>query len=161
MVENATQARRVMEATRYPPYGFRGVGSALARASQFGAIGDYLDTANEQIFLMVQIESARGLAALDDILAIEGVDGIFIGPSDLAADLGHLGQPAHPLVLAAVTDALARIRSAGRCAGVLSSDPVYIEACTTAGANFIGVGIDVTLFAAAMRTLSASYRKRG
>lgn len=161
MVETAEQARRILSATRYPPQGFRGVGSALARASRFGAIGDYLATANDQILLMVQVESARGLDALDEILTVDGVDGVFIGPSDLAADMGHLGQPAHPQVLAAVTDALTRIRASGRCAGVLSTDPVYIDTCAQAGANFIGVGIDVTLFAAAMRGLAGRYCKRG
>ena len=118
MVKSADQALRAYRATRYPPEGIRGVGSSLARASRFSAIPDYLTTANDQICLILQIESVAGLANLDAILAVEGEDALFIGPSDLAADMGYLGQPNHPEVKAAVLDALARIRAAGKSAGV-------------------------------------------
>lgn len=158
MVESADQARDILRATRYPPEGIRGVGSSLARASRFSGIPDYLRTANAQICLIVQIESRAGIAALDAILAIDGIDGVFIGPADLAADMGHLGNAAQPDVKAVVLDALRRIRAAGRTAGVLSTDPGYIEDCRLAGANFIGVGIDVVLYAQAMRALAAKYR---
>jgi 4-hydroxy-2-oxoheptanedioate aldolase len=158
MIENADQALRCYRATRYPPEGSRGVGSALARASRFAAIPDYLTTANDQICLILQVESLRGLAALDAILAVPGIDGVFIGPSDLAADMGHLGNPADPEVKAAVLDALTRIRAAGKAAGVLSGDPAYIADCKTAGANFVGVGIDVTILATALRKLARDYR---
>ena len=157
MVETADQAMRILRATRYPPDGIRGVGSSLARASNFSAIPDYLTTANAQICLILQVESRAGLAALDEILTIEGIDGVFIGPSDLAADMGYLGQPDHPAVKEAVLDAVRRIRMAGRTAGVLSTDTAYIKACKTAGANFVGVGIDVTLYAAAMRALAKTW----
>lgn len=159
MVESATQADRILQATRYPPHGNRGVGSSLARASQFSAIPDYLTTANDQICLILQVESRAGIAALDDILAVKGIDGVFIGPSDLAADMGYLGQAAHPEVKTVVLDALHRIRKAGLSAGVLSTEPDYIIACKAAGANFVGVGIDVTLYASAMRALAATWRK--
>lgn len=158
MVDSADQAAAIWRATRYAPQGIRGVGSALARASRFSGIPDYLTTADDQICLILQVESVKGLAALDDILAVPGIDGIFIGPSDLAADMGHLGNPAHPDVRSAVLDAIARIRAAGRSAGVLSAAPDYIDACKAAGANFVGVGIDVTLFASALRALSQRYR---
>lgn len=158
MVESAEQAARAYRATRYAPEGNRGVGSALARASGFSSIPDYLTTANAQICLIVQVESLAGLAALDEIAAVQGIDGIFIGPSDLAADMGFPGNPDAPEVRAAVTDALRRIRAKGLSAGVLASDPAYIEACKEAGANFVGVGIDVTLFAGAMRKLAQQYR---
>ena len=157
MVDSAAQAQAIWRATRYPPEGIRGVGSALARASGFAAIPDYLKTANDQICLILQVESVKGLAALDDILFVPGVDGVFIGPSDLAADMGHIGQPAHPAVKAAVLDALTRIRAAGRSAGVLSTDPAYIADCKAAGANFVGVGIDVTILSASLRTLAQKY----
>jgi 4-hydroxy-2-oxoheptanedioate aldolase len=157
MVESAEQAEMLVRATRYPPQGFRGVGSALARASDFGGIADYLGTANAQICLILQIESVRGLAELDAILATPGVDGVFIGPSDLAADMGHLGQAQHPDVRAAVLDALSRIRAAGRIAGMLSTAPAFIASCKQAGANFVGVGIDVTLFTGALRSLARDY----
>jgi 4-hydroxy-2-oxoheptanedioate aldolase len=159
MVETAAQAERIYRATRYAPDGMRGVGSSLARASKFSGIPDYLTTANAEICLILQVESRAGLAALDDILAVKGIDGVFIGPSDLAADMGHLGQPGHPDVKTAVLDALRRIRKAGLTAGVLSTDTDYINDCKAAGANFVGVGIDVTLYATAMRSLAAKWRK--
>ena len=158
MIETAEQALRCTRATLYPPHGFRGVGSSLARASHFSAVPDYLTTANAQICLILQVESVAGLAALDAILAVPGPDGVFIGPSDLAADMGHLGNPSHPEVKAAVLNAITRIRAAGSVAGVLSTDPAYIEDCKAAGANFVGVGIDVTLFAGALRGLAQRYR---
>lgn len=159
MVDSAAQAAHLVAATRYAPQGFRGVGSALARASRFSAIPDYLTTANDQICLILQVESVKGLAALEDILAVPGVDGVFIGPADLAADMGYLGQAQQPAVQAAVFDALRRIRAAGRIAGVLATAPDFIAGCREAGANFLGVGIDVTLFAAALRALAAQYRQ--
>jgi 4-hydroxy-2-oxoheptanedioate aldolase len=159
MVESGQQAARAFRATRYPPLGMRGVGSALARASGFSAIPDYLATANDQICLILQVESRAGLKALDDILATEGVDGVFIGPADLAADMGHLGNPNAPEVKTAVLEAIRAIRAAGRAAGVLATDPTYIADCKAAGANFVGVGIDVTVFAGAMRQLAARYRE--
>lgn len=158
MVETAAQAARILRATRYPPEGIRGVGSSLARASAFSAIPDYLTTANAEICLILQIESRAGLAELDDILAIKGLDGVFIGPSDLAADMGHLGQPGHPDVKAAVLDALWHIRKAGLAAGVLSTEDDYITDCRAAGANFVGVGVDVLLYTDAMRALAAKWR---
>jgi len=158
MVESAEQAQQIYRATRYPPLGFRGVGSALARASKFSGIPDYLTTADSQICLLVQVESRAGLEALDNILEIEGVDGVFIGPADLAADMGHIGNPSEPAVKDAVIDALRRIRAAGKIAGVLTLDPDYIADCRNAGANFLGVGIDVTLFAGAMRAHAKKYK---
>lgn len=158
MIESGAQARGVLRATRYAPEGIRGVGSSLARASMFSALPDYLTTANAQICLILQVESRAGLAALDDILAVDGVDGVFIGPSDLAADMGLLGQAGAPAVRAAVLDAIRRIRAAGRTAGVLTTDPDYIAECIAAGANFVGVGIDVLLYAEAMRTLAKSFK---
>lgn len=158
MIETAAQAEAAVRATRYPQQGFRGVGSSLARASRFSAIGDYLTTANDQIFLILQVESKLALANLDAILAVDGVDAVFIGPSDLAADMGYLGQAGHPAVKAAVMDTLRRIRAAGKVAGALTTDATYIDECRTAGANFLGVGIDVLLYAQAMRALAARVR---
>ncbi len=154
MIDNADQARAALAATRYPPAGIRGVGAALARASRYSGIPDYLGSANEQICLLVQVESRAGIEALDDILAVEGLDGVFIGPSDLAADMGHLGDPDHPDVVRTILDALRRIRAAGKAAGVLALDPAFATACREAGANFVGIGIDVTLLAGALRRLA-------
>lgn len=158
MIESAEQAARATRACLYPPEGIRGVGSALARASGFAAIPDYLVSANREVCVIVQVETRKGLAALDNILALDRVDGVFIGPSDLAADMGRIGQPAHPDVKSAVLEALERIRKAQKIAGVLSADPQYIADCKAAGANFVGVGIDVTLFAGELRKLAANYR---
>lgn len=160
MVGTADQARRILAATRYAPQGIRGVGASLARASKFGQVSDYIATANGQICLILQVESRAGLAALDEMLAIDGVDGVFIGPSDLAADMGHPGNAAHPDVRAAVFDALRRIRAAGKTAGVLATEAGFIQDCVAAGANFVGVGIDVLLYVGAMRDLAATYTGR-
>ena len=159
MIETAEQAERAVRATRYPPEGIRGVGSSLARASRFSAIPDYLTTANDQICLILQVESRAGLAALDGILALPGIDCVFIGPADLAADMGHLGNAAHPEVRAAVLDALARIAASGKAAGMLSTEDAFIADCVQAGARFVGVGIDVLAYVGALRTLARKYIK--
>lgn len=150
MVESGDQARDLVRAVTYPPHGVRGVGSALARASKFSAIPDYLTTADEQICLLVQVENRAGMAALDDILTTD-VDGVFIGPADLAADMGHIGNAAHPEVEAAVLDALSRIVVAGKAAGILTLDPVMQGKCLDLGVTFLATDIDVTCFAKALR----------
>ena len=156
MVSSAEQARRVLASTRYPPEGIRGVGSALARASGFSAIPDYQQTANEQICLFVQVESVAGMEALDEILTVDGIDGVFIGPADLAADMGEPG-PTTPEVKWAISGALTRIRAAGKSAGVLTTNDTFTSDYREAGANFVGVGIDVTAYATAIRELAARY----
>lgn len=161
MVDSADQARMLVQATRYPPEGFRGVGSGLARASKFSAIPDYLTTANPQICLIVQVESVKGMTALDDILAVDGVDAVFFGPADLAADMGHLGNAAHPAVREALYGGLRRTRAAGKAAGILATDAAFIDASKAAGANFVGVGIDVTLLAATLRGLASKMAASG
>lgn len=157
MIETAEQAVQAVRATRYPPQGFRGVGSSLARASRFSAIPDYLTTANDQICLILQIESRAGLAALDEILAIPGIDCVFIGPADLAADMGHLGNAGHSEVRTAVLDALSRIAASGKAAGMLSTDDAFIADCVTAGARFVGVGIDVLAYVGALRARAKQF----
>lgn len=155
MIESGADAQAAVQSVLYPPAGVRGVGAALARASGYSAIPDYLRTANDQICLLLQIESRAGLAALDDILAVEGVDGIFVGPADLAADMGHLGRPGAPEVQAAVTDALTRIRAAGRAAGILTSDPDLARDYRALGVEFLAIGSDVGVLSAGLRALRA------
>ena len=133
------------------PHGVRGVGSALARASNFSGIPDYLQTADAEICLLVQVENRAGMAALDEILQVEGVDGVFIGPADLAADMGFIGNAGAPEVEAAVLGAMGKIVAAGKAGGILTLDPKMQRACLDAGATFVATNIDVTLFAAAMR----------
>ncbi len=151
MVESGAQARALVEAVTYPPHGIRGVGAALARASDFSGIADYLTTAREQICLLAQVENNKGMEALDDILAVDGIDGVFIGPSDLAADMGFLGQTGAPEVQAAVLDAIKRIVASGKAAGILTLDEEMQRKCRDLGATFIATDIDVTLFARSMR----------
>lgn len=160
MVESAEQARALVSAVTYPPYGMRGVGSALARASDFAAIGDYLTTARDEICLLVQVENLKGLEALDEILAVDGIDGVFIGPSDLAADMGFIGKAGQDEVKNAVTDAIKRIVAAGKAAGILTLDEALQQKCRALGATFIATEIDVTLFARNMRAAAANASER-
>lgn len=157
MVESAEQAQEMVRAVHYPPRGVRGVGAGLARASQYGGIADYLRTADEQICLLLQVESRKGLQALDEILAVPDVDGIFIGPADLAADMGHLGDPGAPAVQDAVKDALQRIVKAGKHAGILTSDPALLRVASELGADFIAIGSDVGLLRMAAKAALAGF----
>ncbi len=158
MVETAEQARELVKAVNYPPKGVRGVGAALARASHFGRTADYLTTANDQICLLVQVESRAAMAALGEIAAVDGVDGIFIGPSDLAADMGYLGRPTAPEVQAVIETGLKQIVAAGKAAGILTADPGLAKRYLELGASFVAVGTDVTLFTQATAALAARYK---
>ena len=157
MVESAAQARRMVAATRYAPEGVRGVGSFIARVSRWGEREDYLAYANEEVCLLVQVENRAGLDNLDDICAVDGVDGVFIGPADLAASLGHRGDAGHPEVLAAIEDALRRIVASGKAAGVLTTDQGLARHYLALGCTFVAVGMDVRLLAAGARALRAEY----
>jgi 4-hydroxy-2-oxoheptanedioate aldolase len=160
MIESAEQARAAVASVTYPPHGKRGIGAALARASGYNTYSGYLDQADEQVCLLLQIESQAGLAALDEILAIEGVDGVFIGPADLAADMGHRGDPTHADVRQCVEAAIRRIVAAGKPAGMLSSNRDFSHRCLEVGATFVAVGSDVGLLVNAARQLSDSYKKK-
>ncbi len=160
MVETAAQAQELVDAVTYPPHGVRGVGSALARASDFSGVADYLTTARAQICLLVQVENQKGMAALDDILKVDGIDGVFIGPSDLAADMGFLDQPNAPEVKEAVTGAIKTIVASGKAAGLLTLDEGLQQECRALGASFIATDIDVMLFARHMRAAAQSASDR-
>jgi|694.fasta_scaffold21439_10 4-hydroxy-2-oxoheptanedioate aldolase len=158
MVESVSEAAALVRAVRYPPQGMRGVGTSLARAARWNAVRDYAKHANDEICLIVQIESRQGLANLDAILMVEGVDGIFIGPADLAASMGYLGQSGHPEVKAAIEDAVKRIAATGKAAGVFVSEPKLARHYLDCGASFIAVGGDTTLLRNAAVKLAASFR---
>ena len=158
MVESVEQAQALVQAIHYPPNGVRGVGSALARASRWNSIPGYLDNADEQMCLLVQIENREGLANLEAIAAVDGVDGVFIGPADLSASMGHRGNPGHPEVQATIEDAIARIRQAGKAAGILSADPVLARRYIELGAAFVAVGVDTTVLMRGLQTLAASFK---
>ena len=157
MIESGEQAKEVVRSAKYPPHGVRGVGAALARASAYSGISDYLQTANEQVCVLLQVESKAGLDALDDILAQEGVDGVFVGPADLAADLGYLGKPGAPEVQEIVNDTLKRIRAAGKAAGILTSDQSLAQGYKQLGVEFLAVGSDVGVLRAGLIALQKNF----
>ena len=157
MIDTPEQARLMVSAVHYPPRGIRGVGSAIARASRWSQRTDYLDVADDEICLLVQVESVTGLANLRDIVAVDGVDGVFIGPADLSASMGHRGNPGHPEVQAAIEAAIQTIVAGGKAAGILTSDPTLARRYLALGATFVAVGVDVSLYAQAARRLSAEF----
>lgn len=158
MVESADDARALVQAMRYPPHGIRGVGTALARAARWNGIPDYFAKADGEMCLIAQIESVRGLEAIDDILKVDGVDAVFIGPSDLAASMGYLGQPGHADVKAAVEAAIRKIAAAGKAAGVFSADPATAAAYQALGASFLLVGVDALLLRNAAAALAEKFK---
>ena len=160
MIETADHARAMVAAVRYPPEGVRGVGSGLARASSFNRIPDYLHTADHEVCLLLQIESHRALDNLAEILTVDGVDGIFVGPADLAAALGHLGNPGHKEVQDAIEGALTRIVKTGRAAGILTAEEALAKRYLKLGASFVAVGTDVNLLSRATSALAGRFSAR-
>ena len=158
VVESAEQAATLVAATRYPPRGIRGVGSALARSSRWNQIGDYLHTADEQMCVLLQVETLKGVENLAAIAATEGVDGVFFGPADLSASMGLIGQPGHPDVQRAILDGIAAVLAAGKAPGVLAADPKLAQLYLDAGALFVAVGVDTSLLTRACRELAAAFK---
>ncbi len=157
MVDTAEQARTMVSAVRYPPHGIRGVGSAVGRASRWSARGDYLDVADAEVCLLVQAETVTALNNLEAICAVDGVDGVFIGPADLAASMGHRGNHSHPEVQAAIEAAMRTIIASGKAAGTLTSDLQLARRYLALGCTFVAVGVDVLLFAKAARALATEF----
>ena len=157
MIESADHAAQMVKAMHYPPVGMRGVGATIARASDYGRITDYITTANDQTCLILQIESRAGLAALPEILKLDGVDGVFIGPADLAADMGYPGNAAAPEVQATIDSTLAAIMASGKSAGILTFDAKAAQRYAAMGVTFLGIGSDVAVLVKAMTaTLQAA-----
>ncbi|MFD4958955.1 HpcH/HpaI aldolase/citrate lyase family protein [Microbacterium sp. NPDC058389] len=157
MVATAEQARELVAGVRYPPHGRRGVGSALSRSARWNRVDDYLAHADQHVSLFVQIESAEAVANAAEIAAVDGVDGIFVGPADLAASLGLLGRQTHPDVIAAVERTFTAVRAAGTPVGVNAFDPAAADAYITAGAAFVAVAADVSLLARSTEALAARF----
>jgi 4-hydroxy-2-oxoheptanedioate aldolase len=157
MVSSAEEAERVVQAVRYPPLGVRGVGSALARSARWNRVEDYLADAGRHTSLYVQIETAAGVEAAAGIAAVDGVDGVFVGPSDLAASMGLLGLQSHPDVVAAVRRTFDAVRAAGKPVGVNAFDPEVARGYVDAGADFVLVGADVALLARGSEALAAQW----
>lgn len=161
MVSSAAQARDLVSAVRYPPRGVRGVGSALARSARWNRVDDYLARADDHVSLFVQVETPDGVDAAGEIAAVDGIDGVFVGPSDLAASLGLLGQQTHPDVVAAALRAFEAVRAAGKPVGVNAFDPAAAQAYLDAGASFVLVGADVALLARGSEALAARWSTGG
>ena len=156
-VQTADEARRAVAATRYPPDGIRGV-ATTTRAGRYGRIKDYLTRANGEILVIVQVETRAALAGLDAIAAVDGVDGLFVGPSDLAADMGHLGNSGHPDVRRTIDDAIVRIQAAGKVAGILAPVEADARHWLELGCLFVAVGNDAGILARQTEALAAKYK---
>jgi 4-hydroxy-2-oxoheptanedioate aldolase len=158
MVETAEQARALVRAMRYPPHGMRGVGGGLARASRWDGVPDYLTRAHESLFLIVQVESARGVDNAEAIAAVQGVDAIFVGPADLSTGMGFAGNPRHPDVQAAIRRAVDATLAAGKASGILAPVEEDARRYLEWGCHFVAVGIDISLMRQAARENLARYR---
>jgi 4-hydroxy-2-oxoheptanedioate aldolase len=156
MVDTAEQARAVVQATRYPPQGIRGMGGA--RASRWGRIANYAQEANAQICVLVQAETQTALDNLDAIASVEGVDGVFIGPADLSASMGYIGEQDHPQVRAAIENAFERIQRAGKASGILMADEALARHYIGLGGLFVAVGLDGNLLARHSTALAARFK---
>lgn len=156
-VQSAEEAERAVASMRYPPHGFRGMGGTT-RATRFGRVKDYAARCEEELCLLVQVETRAALDSLEAITQVDGVDGVFIGPADLAASLGYLGAPSHPEVVDVVCDAIRRICAQGKAAGVLATDAATSRRYLEAGAVFAAVGVDLGILTRETTRLAADYR---
>jgi 4-hydroxy-2-oxoheptanedioate aldolase len=156
-VQNAEEAHRAVVSTRYPPQGIRGV-AAASRASRYGRVPGYLGKANAEICVLVQVETGEALKDLEVIAKVDGVDGVFIGPSDLAASLGHIGNPAHPEVQAAIQDAVTRLKATGKPAGILTGNEDEARRYIEWGYLFVAVGADIGLLAKNADALAKKFK---
>lgn len=157
-VSSVADARAAVAAMHYPPDGIRGV-AGVTRASRFGRVQDYIGRAATELCLLVQIETRAALDALEDIAAVDGVDGLFIGPADLAASLGHPGAAGHPEVVRMIEEAIGRIAAFGKPAGILALDPDVARRYIALGSRFTAVGVDVDLLARRAEALAAAFRR--
>jgi 4-hydroxy-2-oxoheptanedioate aldolase len=155
-VQNAEEARRAVAAIRYPPQGMRGV-SGCTRANRYGRIKDYFKRVHDELCLLLQVETRAAMANLEAIAAVDGVDGIFIGPNDLAADMGYLGNWQHPEVWKVMEDAAKRIRKCGRAPGILVGEADG-KRCLELGYLFVAVGSDLVMLARGADALAAKFR---
>lgn len=158
MVESAAQAREIVSATRYPPLGVRGVGASVARAARWGRVENYMAQANEELCVLIQVETKTALDNLTAILDVDGIDGVFIGPADLSASLGYPDNAGHPEVQRIIEQSIGRIRRAGKAAGILAVDPQMAKKCLAWGANFVAVGVDTMLYTEALDQRLAQFK---
>jgi len=161
MIDTPEQAALMVQATRYAPDGIRGMGAALARASRWNQIPDYVHHANAQMCLLVQAETTLALRNLKAISDVDGVDGVFFGPADLSASMGYRGQPNHPEVQKAILEGIATVCAAGKAPGILMADKKLAQMYLDAGAQFVAVGVDTTLLVRAATDLAAHFKPAG
>lgn len=157
-VETEEEARRAVASTRYPPAGIRGV-SVSHRSNMYGTLPDYNQSINDNITVLVQIETRQAVDHIDAIAAVDGVDGIFVGPGDLSAALGYLGQPAHPEVLDVIKHIFDRARAAGKPAGILAPVEADARRYLEWGATFVAVGSDLGVFRSATQALCDKFKR--
>lgn len=158
MVESAEQAKHLVDSMRYPPEGIRGVGSALARASLWNSVEDYLNAANDEMCLLVQVENLEGLKNIEAIANVDGVDGVFIGPADLSAAMGHRGNPSHPDVQSTIAHIAKVTHAAGKAVGILYADPKQAQNYIDMGFNFVAVGVDTSLLVKSCKQLLGQFK---
>lgn len=156
-VQNADEARQAVAATRYQPRGTRGFATA-SRASRYGRIKDYHTRCEEEICVLVQVETRLALGNIEEIAGVDGVDGVFIGPGDLSVDLGFLGQPGHPEVIGTIDDAIERIKACGSVPGILTGDEAQARRFIERGCLFTAVGTDVAILARGSEQLAARFK---
>lgn len=158
-IQHADDAAAAVRAMRYPTRGIRGV-SALTRATRFGRVKQYAVDCDDELCLLVQVETLEAIEELEAIASVDGVHGVFIGPGDLAASMGLTGQPGHPEVVEVIESAIARIRCCGKPAGILTSDQTLARRCIELGTIFTAVGVDVGILAAETTKLVDSFSTR-
>ncbi len=156
-VQNADEAKQAVAYTRYPPAGVRGVAGST-RATRFGRVKDYAKRAAEEICVLVQVETQTALDNLETIAAVEGVDGVFIGPADLHASLGYAGETANPKVVPVIDEAIRRIRKAGKAPGILTGVEADARRWLDCGGQFVAVGADTAVLARETEKLAAKFK---
>jgi 4-hydroxy-2-oxoheptanedioate aldolase len=157
MVETADEARQAVAATRFPPDGIRGF-AGVSRSSRFGRIQNYHSRAHQEICILVQVESELGIQNLEEIAAVPGVDGVFIGPGDLSAALGHLGDQGHPDMVALIEKSIHRIVAAGNRPGILTGDESLARRYMAAGCVYTAVGLDTGILARGAEALAMKFK---
>lgn len=160
VVETKEQAEKIVKATRYPPDGFRGMGSVMARSGRWGAISNYAENANKEICVIAMIETAKGLENLDEILQVEGIDAVFFGPNDLSADLGVIDQVLNPLVVNSIKNGIDTCVKRNKPSGVLTLNLEMLKEYTDCGARLLGIGLDTMILLNSSKNLLARARGR-
>lgn len=156
-IQSAEEARNAVSYTRYPPHGVRGYAGA-PRASHYGRVQGYAQRSAEEICVLLQVETIEGLKNIEEIADVEGVDGVFIGPGDLSAALGHLGNPKHPEVLKVIDEAIARIQARGKAAGILTGDETLAKHYVAQGCLFVAVGADQNVLRDSAQALADRFK---